>query len=72
MKHDFSFYVLVLIKGEFIGSVWVITCGNSLFSTPQTLTHGRVCKVHQHINTAVATLTDLPTNMGKGHASPSQ
>lgn len=28
-----SFYGLVLIKGEFIGCVWVITCGNSLLST---------------------------------------
>lgn len=33
MEHDSPFYGLVLIKTEFIGCVWVITCGNSLLST---------------------------------------
>lgn len=32
-EHDYPFYGLVLIKSEFIGCVWVITCGNSLLST---------------------------------------
>lgn len=32
MEDSFSFCGLILIKGKFIGFVWVITCGNSLLT----------------------------------------
>lgn len=56
---SFFFYGLLLIKGEFIGCVRIITCGNS----PHTFKQGRFCKVHQHINTALAKVLNLWTNV---------
>lgn len=55
-----SLYGLVLIKREFIGYVWVITCGNSLWSALKHSNKGGSAGF-THINIIQARICYLPT-----------